>query len=263
MEMGVLGPLSLFSNGVNLAPGAPKPRQLLAFLMLNANQMVRASECIKELWDSSPPKSSMSTLQTYVLQVRQALRGTSPANDRTQSLVTRNHGYQLKIPLHAFDRFRFESLTRRGQEAATKGDFEEASEQFSGALALWRGPALVDVQTGPLSTTHLVELEETRKCVLERRIEADLRLGRHRELRDELGALAVLHPTHENIHAQYMLALHRSGERTRALAVHHGLSRMLRDALGIEPTPRMQRLYEAISSGDPVLDAPTVPARTK
>ncbi|WP_245240573.1 AfsR/SARP family transcriptional regulator [Streptomyces spiramenti] len=260
--MGVLGPLLLLKNETDLTPSAPKPRQLLAFLMLNANQMVRASECIKELWDSHPPKSSMSTLQTYVLHIRQALRCTA-ADVHDQTLVTQNHGYQLKVAPPSFDRFRFERMDRLGQEAAAAGRFQQASEYFAAALALWRGPALADVQTGPLSRAHLVELEETRKGVLERRIEADLRIGRHRELLDELAALAVQLPTHENIHAQYMLALHRSGERRRALTVHHTLGRVLRDTLGIEPTPRLQFLYEAIKSGDPVLDVPAATARTK
>ncbi|MFB8142063.1 AfsR/SARP family transcriptional regulator [Streptomyces parvus] len=261
MEMGVLGSLVLVSGRVDLTPSAPKPRQLLAFLMLNANRMVRASDCIKELWDSHPPKSSMSTLQTYVLHIRQALRCTA-AEVHSRTLVTQNHGYQLNVAPHSFDRFRFAYMDRLGQEAAAAGRFQQASDRFSEALALWRGPALQDVRTGPLSRTHLVELEETRKCVLERRIEADLRVGRHRELLDELAALAVQHPTHENIHAQYMLALHRSGYRPRAVTVHHALSSALRDTLGIEPTPRMQDLYEAIKSGAPELDVPALTPRT-
>ncbi|MEU6062862.1 AfsR/SARP family transcriptional regulator [Streptomyces sp. NPDC047097] len=158
---------------------------------------------------------------------------------------------------HSFDRYCFESLARQGREDAAAGAPERASGRFARALALWRGPVLADVRPGPLSSTHLVELEEIRKSVLERRVEADLQLGRHRELLDELGTLVSLHPLHENIHAQYMLALYRSGEPARALDVYCRLSRMLDETLGIAPAPRLRRLYDAVQDNDPALDAPT------
>ncbi|MEV0979520.1 AfsR/SARP family transcriptional regulator [Streptomyces sp. NPDC049915] len=256
MKSGVLGPLLLSGSDANLVPSAPKPRQLLAFLMLNAPRMVRAGDCITELWGSTPPKSAMSTLQTYVLHIRQALRG--PRGDHSRLLLTRNQGYQLALETTDFDRFRFTDLTRRGRLSAAAGDHRTASEMFTLALAQWRGTALSDVRTGPLSSPHLAELAETRQGVLEQRIEADLALGKHRELVDELSDLTARHPTHENVHAQLMVALYRSGDRKRAGDVFHGLRRALGDTLGIEPVPRMRRLYQAVLAGSSALDAPVV-----
>jgi len=255
MNSGVLGPLLLSDAEENLVPSAPKPRQLLAFLMLNTPRMVRADDCITELWGSAPPKSAMSTLQTYVLHIRQSLRART---DRSHLLVTRNQGYQLTLETTDFDRGRFTDLTKRGRMAAAAGDHRTASELFTLALAQWRGPALSDVRTGPLSSPHLAELTETRQGVLEQRIEADLALGKHRELVDELSDLTARHPTHENVHAQLMVALYRSGDRKRAGDVFHGLSQVLGDSLGIEPAPRMRRLYQAVLAGSSALDAPVV-----
>lgn len=256
MNSGVLGPLLLSDSGLNLVPSAPKPRQLLAFLMLCTPQMVRAGDCITELWGTAPPKSAMSTLQTYVLHIRQALR--SPCGDCSHLLLTRNQGYQLALETTDFDLFRFTDLTRRGRLAAAAGDHRTASEMFALALAQWRGPALSDVRTGPLSSPHLAGLAETRQGVLEQRIEADLALGKHRELIDELSDLTARHPTHENVHAQLMVALYRSGDRKRAGDVFRGLRRALGDTLGIEPVPRMWRLYQAVLAGSSALDAPVV-----
>jgi DNA-binding SARP family transcriptional activator len=198
----------------------------------------------------------MSTLQTYALHIRQALRG--PRSDRSHLLATRNQGYQLILETTDFDRHRFTDLTKQGRMAAAAGDHRTASELFALALAQWRGPALSDVRTGPLSSPHLAELTETRQGVLEQRIEADLALGKHRELVDELIDLSARHPTHENVHAQLMVALYRSGQRKRAGEVFHGLSRMLGDSLGIEPTLRMRHLYQAVLTGSSALDAPVV-----
>ncbi|WP_431032189.1 AfsR/SARP family transcriptional regulator [Streptomyces sp. P6-2-1] len=254
MNSGVLGPLLLVDAGENLVPSAPKPRQLLAYLMLNIPQMVRASDCITELWGSAPPKSAMSTLQTYVLHVRQALRGHRV--DRSHLLVTRNHGYQLSLDTAEYDRHRFRDLAWQGRAAAAAGDNRTASALFSLALSQWRGTALSDVSPGPLSSPHLAELAESRQGVLEQRIEADLALGRHRELVDELSDLIARHPTHENVHAQLMVALYRSGDRKRAGDVFRGLRQVLGESLGIEPAPRMRRLYQAVLAGSAALDAP-------
>jgi|SRR5215207_1537645 len=250
--MGVLGPLVLTDGRVDLVPSAPKPRQLLAFLMLNANTMVRASECIEELWGPAPPKSAMSTLQTYVVQIRRVLRTANL--DPDQVLVTHSPGYQLTASTDGFDRPRFEDLVRRGRRVTAAGDDEAASSLFAQALALWRGRALEDVDVGALGSAHVIELEESRTVVLEQRIEADLRLGRHSEVLPELDRLAALHPTHENVQAQLMIALYRCGRREQALAVFDTLQSTLGDTLGIGPAPRMQLLRRAVLDRDPILD---------
>ena len=61
-------------------------------------------------------------------------------------------------------------------------------------------------------------LDELRLAALERRIEADLELGRHAELVAELEALVGLHPLRERLCGQLMLALYRSGRQADALA---------------------------------------------
>ena len=76
----------------------------------------------------------------------------------------------------------FDRLAAVGHRARELGDFEAASKSFTEALAIWRGRALVDVQTGSLLEVEAHRLEEARLNVLDRRIDADLRLGRHHEM---------------------------------------------------------------------------------
>ncbi|UVS81449.1 AfsR/SARP family transcriptional regulator [Actinokineospora sp. UTMC 2448] len=250
MRMSLLGPVVISAGGVDRAPTAPKVRQLLAFLMLNADTVVRSSECIEELWAHSPPKSAMSTLQTYVLEIRRTLRAAGGGDGL---LHTRNPGYQLDG--RRVDWVEFQRLASAGRAAAAAGDHRQASARLSDALALWRGPALADVNPGPLSAAKVIEFEESRKVVLEQRIEADLALGRHRELLDELEPLTAAYPTHESIHAQYMVALCRCDQSERALAVYQRLRAVLVDNLGVEPTPRLRRLRQAVLSQEPVLSS--------
>ncbi|MFF3505760.1 BTAD domain-containing putative transcriptional regulator [Streptomyces sp. NPDC003247] len=256
MEFSVLGPLRMHERGVSYTPTAPKQRQLLALLLLNANQVVSTDTCIEELWEDSPPNSALSTLQSYILQLRRSLRrvpriGSLQAARRI--LETRDGGYLLAVRNDELDTNRFWSLVREGR-AALRHDDARASACLSEALRLWQGTALSDVQRGPVLRAHLVGLEEERTSVHEQRIAADLRLGRHQDLLGELSRLTARYPMHESLHAQFMLALHRTGRRIQALEVQQRLSTVLREELGLDPSPRVRRLHQAILAGDPAID---------
>ncbi len=123
----------------------------------------------------------------------------------------------VHVPLEGFDRTMFESTVRCARAATVRGDDPYAADLFDSALDLWRGPALIDVADGPVIEVHRIELEENRFGVVEQRIETYLRLGRHRELLAELDVLADTHPMHENVQAQLMVALYRSGRQAQAI----------------------------------------------
>ncbi|WP_037662490.1 winged helix-turn-helix domain-containing protein, partial [Streptomyces aurantiacus] len=73
MDIDVLGALAVRENGISITPSAPKPRQVLALLALNADRVVPVSALSEELWGASPPRSARTTLQTYVLQLRELI----------------------------------------------------------------------------------------------------------------------------------------------------------------------------------------------
>jgi SARP family transcriptional regulator, regulator of embCAB operon len=157
---------------------------------------------------------------------------------------------QGKLDLHEARR-----LGNLGREALESNAIEEAAALFRQALDLWRGPVLVDLQAGPVLRLRLrhpgVPADDARQ-----RIEADLRLGRHHELLSELSQLAGEHPLHENLHAQFMVALYRSGRLAQALDVYQQIRRAFNEELGLEPSPRLRGLQQAILATDPVLDVP-------
>ena len=96
---------------------------------------------------------------------------------------------------------------------------------------------------------------------LERRIDADLALGRHDDLVGELEALVVEHPLRERLRGQLMLALYRSGRQAEALEAYREARRALVEELGIEPSPALQELERAILRQDPELRL-AAPARS-
>ncbi|MFD7554711.1 MULTISPECIES: BTAD domain-containing putative transcriptional regulator [unclassified Streptomyces] len=265
MDIEVLGTLAVREQGISVTPTAPKPRQVLAILALHADQVVPVSALIEELWAGTPPRSARTTLQTYVLQLRTliatALEQSPPVEGedgdggrrRTAKdvLVTLPGGYLLDSGGGLSDIREFERLSGMGYRAMDAGDFPGAARKLREALALWSGPAFADVQGGIQLDMETRRLEETRLCALDQRIEADLRLGRHRELLAELTVLVSQYRTHENLHGQFMLALHRSGRRGEALDVYQRLRATLVRELGLEPSTSLRRLQRSILMASP------------
>lgn len=257
IEIGIrlLGPFAAELNHRPVAPSAAKQRQIMALLALNTGRVVTVPTLIEELWGDYPPISSATTLQTYILQLRNRLAAAAPGRQEIrQVLSTRHGGYLLDETACQIDIDQFGRLARTGRAAAETGDPAAASELLARALALWRGPALVDVRLGRVLELEATSLEETRLGVLERRIEADLALGRHTDLLGELTLLAARNPMNENFCALLMTALYRSGHVARALEAFRRLQAVLREELGVEPCPRLRQLQHAVLSGDRALD---------
>ncbi|MFF2363754.1 BTAD domain-containing putative transcriptional regulator [Streptomyces sp. NPDC058122] len=172
-------------------------------------------------------------------------------------LLTVPGGYLLKSGEGVSDVRRFERLAGSGYRAMDAEDYPQAARLLRQALELWSGPALADVHTGSQLRTEAKRLEESRLCALDQRVEADLRLGRHRELLAELTVLINQYPMHESLCGQYMLALYRSGRRGEALDAYQRLRATLVRAMGLEPSPALAKLQRSILMSGP----DTLPAR--
>jgi DNA-binding SARP family transcriptional activator len=260
MDIDVLGVLEVRQNGISVTPTAPKPRQVLALLALNADQVVSVAALTEELWGDHPPRSARTTIQTYILQLREMIssaltRGADGDQGLTakQILATLPGGYQLNTCGGSSDVRAFEHLADLGYRSMDAGDFTGAARQLRDALALWGSSALADVHTGPQLEMQRRRLEEIRLCALDQRIEADLKLGRHRELLGELTVLVSRYRTHENLHSQLMLALYRSGRRSEALEVYQRLRQALVRELSLEPSAALRRMQRSILMAGPEL----------
>jgi DNA-binding SARP family transcriptional activator len=266
MQVKVLGPLEVTHNGRSVTPSASKARQTLALLALYAGQVVTVPTLMDELWGSDLPRKPLQSVQTYVLILRRMIEeAQSECNPCTakEVLVTLHGGYMLNISLDELDVRYYEQLAASGRRAMEAGDYESASHLLRAALDVWRGPALVDVHIGNPLGVKVTGLEEGRLGVLESRIEADLRLGRHHMLLSELGELVTRFPMHENVCTQYMTALYRSGRKWRALEVFRKLRDTLVNELGLEPSRHVQHVHQAILKSDPGLEEPATWRQTE
>jgi SARP family transcriptional regulator, regulator of embCAB operon len=257
MEFSILGPLKLSNDGRTSTPTAPKPRSVLGLLLLSADQTVPVSALIRDLWGTSPPVSAVTTLQTYILQIRKCLGellGISISEVAQCLLVTVPEGYLLRTASAELDRRTFDVLAAAGRGALAIGENSEAAALLARACGLWRGPALADVRAGIVTEAQLMALEQVRLNTIEQYIDARMRLGHHQDVLAELTLLVAEHGPNENFCAQLMLALHRSGRRRDALSVFHQLRTSMIEELGLEPSKRLHLLQQAILADDPALE---------
>ncbi|SEK75889.1 AfsR/SARP family transcriptional regulator [Streptacidiphilus jiangxiensis] len=253
MEIRVLGPFSVLRDGASILPSAGKPRQILALLALRSSRVVPTSLLMEEVWGDEPPRSAATTLQTYVLQLRRKIGAVLPPGQQHRAkevLATSFSGYRLCVDDAQLDARDFHDLVGRGTAALEDDDPRLASDLLRQALGLWQGDALMDVPLGQVLRLESLGLEEARMRALELRVDADLQLGRHADLVAELCTLSARHPLNEKFSAQLMVALYRAGGAGRALDEFRRLRRTLNEELGVEPSPRMQRLHRAVLGGN-------------
>ena len=247
MEFGLLGPLLVQAEERSIPISAGKQRVLLAALLLAVNQVVAVDKLAEALWQGSPPETARVTLQNYIMRLRHTLGPTG-----YERIVSRPAGYLIAVRRGELDVAQFAELQAAGIAAARAGAWENASSQLAAALGLWRGQPLADIQS-PLLTAEVPRLAEMRLAALEYRIDADLHLGRHRQVTAELAALAAAEPLRERVNELLMLALYRSGQQAAALAAYRQARRQLVDELGVEPGPALHKLNQRILQSDPTL----------
>jgi DNA-binding SARP family transcriptional activator len=246
VEYLLLGPLEV-RDGARRAPlGGVRQRSVLALLLLDANRVVPADRIVDELWGEAPPATAATAVQVYVSRLRKALGH--------EAIETRDPGYVVEAGPATLDLLRFETGAAEGRAALAAGDLAGGSARLAAALAEWRGPALVDLLREPFARLAAERLEELRLAALEDRVEADLALGRHADVLDELTAVVAAHPLRERPRSQLMLALYRAGRQADALESYRAGRTELVEAIGIEPSTGLRRLELAILTQDPALE---------
>jgi DNA-binding SARP family transcriptional activator/WD40 repeat protein len=244
MQLGVLGPLEVVQDGARVALGGPKQRTVLALLVQGAGSRVGVDELILAVYGEEASDGARHTVQTYVSNLRQVFG---------EVLRSTRDGYVLDVEPMAIDAGRFESAYQAAV-VELEQEPERAALRLVEGLALWRGHPYASLEHHGLLDAEIARLRELRLAALERRIECDLALGRHRELVTELESLAAEHPFRESLRAHQIVALYRCGRQSDALAALERTRRVLGDELGIDPSPQLQLLERRILLQDAALE---------
>ncbi|MGW0809780.1 AfsR/SARP family transcriptional regulator [Nonomuraea sp. NPDC002799] len=251
MRFQILGPTTVLGeDGRPIPLGGPRVRALLTLLALHAGRIVGAEQLVAGMYGARPPEGVANALQSQVSRLRRSL-----GKDLVEFHPA---GYRLVAEPQEVDARRFELLAQAGRRALASGDPGQAATLLREGLDLWRGAPLADA---PHAEAAAAALEELRLSATEERVQADLDLGRHRELVGELRQLATAHPLRERLRAQLMRALYGSGRQAEALSVYDEARKLLDDELGVEPGAELAAAHLAVLRADPALGTPATSRR--
>ena len=253
VDLLVLGPVEVRNQGEPVSIGGPKQRSIMALLVAEAGRPVSVDRIIDDVYGDDAPEGARRSVQTLVSMIRRELGDI---------VKQAGGGYVLEVDAEAIDAVRFENEVRSALPTV-ETDPEQAATVLRDALAMWRGHPYADIDSRAVLEPEITRLRELRLTALEARIDADLALGRHRELTGELEALTVEHPLREKFRAQHMLALYRSGRQTEALRGFERTRSYLADEIGITPSKELADLEQRILEQDPGLDLPGAPSVTQ
>ncbi|WP_432932120.1 BTAD domain-containing putative transcriptional regulator [Microbispora sp. CA-135349] len=246
-----LGPFEAIADGETLDLGGQRQQAVLARLLVAGGRAVPVSVLIDELWPGEPPAQALSTVQGYVSRLRRALEPARAPREEACVLVSAPPGYALRADVEDVDSWHFEHLVKSDHDgpAATL-------QRMETALSLWRGPALAEFQELVWAHSEATRLDELRLLAVERRADAALRLGRTGPMIPDLEAHASAHPLREEAWRLLAFALYRAGRQGDALGALRRAREALRDELGLDLGPTLQRLEQDILVQAKHLDAP-------
>lgn len=253
LRFNVLGSLEGWFGEVRLRLGGAIQERVLCMLLLEAGRVVPVARLVEATWEKDPPVTAAHQVRKAVADLRRRV----PTG--TEVIATDGPGYRVVVADDQVDLLEFDALTRAAGQALREGERSAAAEALRSALALWRGSVLSGTG-GPIIEAAATALEERRLAAAEQFFDLCLALGESGELISGLRALITQHPLRETLRGQLMLALYRSGRQAEALKEYGEVRELLVDELGIDPGPRLAKLYEAILRDSPELAAPERPA---
>ena len=247
IDFRVLGPLEVVEDGVSLRLGGPRPRALLAALLVETDRFISRDRLIDELWGDEPPATAENALQAQVAALRRLLPGR---------IVTGGAAYRLVARPAEIDARRFEMAVAEAHQLLERQP-ATAAAQLATALGAWRGPALDGAATGPLAGAEATRLDALRRAAQVDRADACLALGEHETVVAELAGLVAGDPTDERLAGRLMLAQYRTSGSSDALATFERVRAAIERELAATPETALLELRKAIERHDPTLAGPT------
>lgn len=244
-------------SATELDLGGPRPRRLLAALLLSLGQPLTVDRLIELVWDDEPPASARGSLQAYISNLRRQLEPSRLGGQAPQVLVLRPGGYQLLVDRSQLDTGAFEAAITSVDPAVAQADPSALAE----VLDRW-APLLPELADAPFVRAAADRLDARRRTGFELLQSARLASGDHLAHLDaiaDLRAAVIDDPRAERWWSLLALARYRSGDAAAAVATIHDARAALRAATGLDLGPELRQLEADLYAQSPTLDlAPAV-----
>jgi len=238
----VLGPLIARRYGSAVPLGSLRQRAVLGLLALHGGVRLHRDAIIDALWGAKPPPSAVTQVHGYVSRLRRLLAPEHDDPVGADLVATVGAGYRLQARPGQLDLASFQQTLDRADRLAAQNRLEQACDLYEGALGLWRGDVLADIdllREHPAAT----ELVHRRSDAVVRFGDLALRTGAPHRALPSLRELCARESFNEAAHAYLMVALAGTGQQASALDAFARLRRRLIDELGINPGPQLMAAH--------------------
>jgi DNA-binding SARP family transcriptional activator len=252
LTLAFLGSLRILLNERKVTLGQPKQRAVLALLASRPNDVVSTIEIIDAVWDWEVPRTASSAVHTYIAYLRRVLGQRQGGHSDRQFIESSGGGYVLHMEPGNIDIEAFTRHLSKAREFRSLGSAQAAIEEFNAAMGLWRGDAYTNIP-GPFAAMERNRLHELHMTAVEEWASAMGTVGRDIEAIPVLSEAVTREPLRERLRWLLMLFFYRCGRRASALSLYQQTRQLLRDELGVDPSPMLQSLHHKILTDDPAL----------
>jgi DNA-binding SARP family transcriptional activator/WD40 repeat protein len=230
-----------------------RDRVVLAALVVAGRIAMPADRLAEALYGDEPAPTWRKTVQGSVARLRRVLG--------PRAIETVVDGYRLTVGDDAIDARRFERLYHRAVELMDIGQPSRAVPMLRDALALFHGEPLADLDGWGPGREEAGRFYELRRQAEERLVEALLADGRLDEAVTSAAALASREPLREQRWVTLAHAFYRSDRQADALRAVDHARRLLREELGVDPSPALVGIERAVLEHDATLRPSPIDAR--
>ena len=213
---------------------------LLALLADDLRAGCSTTRLVEGLWpdEDEGPEHPTRALQVLVSRARAQLG--------PDVIVSTPVGYRLALAEEQVDAAAVLACASAAARGFRSGDHASALTQAEAALALWDGaPNAEALDTDPLSELRAARASTYRALVRTRAL-ALCQLDRRAEAAETLGELIREHPRDEEVLAQLLLFEAATLGPSAALVRYDAYRRALREQLGSDPGPELQRVHRQL-----------------
>ncbi|WP_196250796.1 BTAD domain-containing putative transcriptional regulator [Cellulomonas sp. JZ18] len=250
MRLRFLGPLEASTDDQVTAISSVQLGTLLSVLAVHGRQVVTRETLLSVMWEGRPTPSK-NALEAVVMRLRRALDILDGPDG--SAVRTMCGGYVLDVDATDVDFHGFRATLDAARNVRYT-DQRRALELLETALSVWRGTPFVGTRDTTLLRLERVRLERLKAQAEEQLSEIRLELGDDVAALEDLWRLTEAAPTRERGVELLMVALFRTGQQGSAHHVFHGTRKRLRDELGIDVSPGLQAVYQAVLRHDKVLE---------
>lgn len=249
----LLGDVNVSVGNSSIELGGRHRRSIMAYLAWRAPERCSVDELAGAVWGANPPATAPQTIRRHVRELRGL---AAELQERIESVPD---GFRLVAVPQEIDAHEVQTALANARSALHHGETEAAVPQLRAAIERWNGASLGGVaREGALGAAR-TSLDELRLGAIEDLIEAELALGRHRDIASEAEAFALDHPTRARAWANLMLSRARTGRRAEAVDAYNQFCESLAER-DLTPPRSIETLYNQIVDDVPAIQAAVGPA---